>query len=180
MLANQFVSGLRPELKSRIVGLEGNLETLLTRARFEEAKLRDLPQPTSKTATNPRDRGREKQNNQRGVKAGTLPNSRDRGSEPVGGTSPQIKCNNCGGGGHLARNCPKPRQSGSEEARGMRPQQQFRPQKGRHVAAVVSEEDSLAPARDKETEGDDSSQPDTAVQKALEQATAVMRGRSSA
>ncbi len=48
------------------------------------------------------------------------------------------------------------------------------------MAAVVSEEDSLALARDKETNGDDSLQPDTAVQDALERATAVMHGLSSA
>ena len=42
VLANQFVSGLRSELKSKVVGFEGNLEQLLVRARFEEAKLREL------------------------------------------------------------------------------------------------------------------------------------------
>ncbi len=40
----------------------------------------------------------------------------------------------------------------------------------------VSQEDSLAPARDTKTKGDDSLQPDTAVENALERATAVMRG----
>ena len=42
VLANQFVSGLRSELKSKVVGFEGNLEQLLVKARFEEAKLREL------------------------------------------------------------------------------------------------------------------------------------------
>ena len=45
VLANQCVSGLRPELKSKVVGFEGNFEQLLVKARFEEAKLRDLAQP---------------------------------------------------------------------------------------------------------------------------------------
>ena len=45
VLANQFVSGLQLELKSKVVGFEGNFEQLLVKARFEEAKLRDLAQP---------------------------------------------------------------------------------------------------------------------------------------
>ena len=44
VLANQFVSGLQTELKSKVVGTEGNLEQLLViqKARFEEAKRREL------------------------------------------------------------------------------------------------------------------------------------------
>ena len=38
VLTNQFVSGLQPEL----AGVEGNLEQLLLKARFEEAKKREL------------------------------------------------------------------------------------------------------------------------------------------
>ena len=45
VLANQFVSGLRPELKSKVVGFEGSFEQLLVKACFEEAKLQDLAQP---------------------------------------------------------------------------------------------------------------------------------------
>ena len=42
VLVNQFVAGLLPEIKSKIVGSEGDFNQLLTKARFEEAKLRDL------------------------------------------------------------------------------------------------------------------------------------------
>lgn len=42
VLANQFISGLRSELKSKVVGSEGNLEQLLLKARFEEANRREL------------------------------------------------------------------------------------------------------------------------------------------
>ena len=45
VLANQFVSGLKLELKSKVVGFEGCFEQLLVKACFEEAKLRDLAQP---------------------------------------------------------------------------------------------------------------------------------------
>ena len=40
VLSSQFVAGLIPELKTKIAGVEGNLENLLTKARSEEAKLK--------------------------------------------------------------------------------------------------------------------------------------------
>ena len=43
ILCNQFVAGLLPNIKIKVAGTEGVLnETLLTKARFEEEKLRDL------------------------------------------------------------------------------------------------------------------------------------------
>ena len=42
VLANQFVVGLIPELKRKVAGTEGNFEQLLTKAHFEEAKLREV------------------------------------------------------------------------------------------------------------------------------------------
>jgi len=42
VLANQFVAGLLPEIKSKIVGCEGDFNRPLAKARFEEAKLCDL------------------------------------------------------------------------------------------------------------------------------------------
>ena len=47
VLANQFVAGLRPELKAEVVGSEGNMEQLLMKAQFEEAKQKELPIVTS-------------------------------------------------------------------------------------------------------------------------------------
>ena len=38
VLSSQFVSGLRPDLKSKIVGMEGDMDSFLSKARFEEAK----------------------------------------------------------------------------------------------------------------------------------------------
>ncbi len=46
VLANQFVVGLIPELKRKVAGTEGNFEQLLTKARFEEAKLREITPKT--------------------------------------------------------------------------------------------------------------------------------------
>ena len=42
VLAYQFVVGLKSNLKSKLAGVEGTFNQLLVKARFEEAKLRDL------------------------------------------------------------------------------------------------------------------------------------------
>ncbi len=42
VLASQFVSGLRREIRVKLAGMEGSLDQLLVKARFEEAKFRDL------------------------------------------------------------------------------------------------------------------------------------------
>ena len=42
VLVNQFVAGLLPEIKSKLVGTEGNFSQLLAKARFKEAKLHHL------------------------------------------------------------------------------------------------------------------------------------------
>ena len=42
ILTNQFVVGLLPDIKAKIVGSEGNFSQLLLQARFEEVKLREL------------------------------------------------------------------------------------------------------------------------------------------
>ena len=121
LLTNQFVSGLRSDLKRKLIGVEGGLEELILKARFEEAKGRELiadgirshpaarsqrpvggetlqpAQPTSTTQT-------------RGVTSGPPP---PKGAKP--------KCFNCGLEGHIARACPYPRKGRrDEEARGQR------------------------------------------------------------
>ena len=42
MLVYQFVAGLTPALRTKVAGVEGNFDQLLVKARFEEAKIRDL------------------------------------------------------------------------------------------------------------------------------------------
>ena len=51
VLAYQFVAGLCQKLKTKVAGCEGNFEQLLTRARFEEAKFRELA-PRKSAGTN--------------------------------------------------------------------------------------------------------------------------------
>ncbi len=42
VLASQFSAGLIPEIKAKVAGNKGDFDVLLVKARFEEAKLRDL------------------------------------------------------------------------------------------------------------------------------------------
>ncbi len=42
VLASQFASRMIPEIRAKVAGTEGDFEALLAKARFEEAKLRDL------------------------------------------------------------------------------------------------------------------------------------------
>ena len=49
LLANQFVTGLRPELKRKLIGVDGSLEQLVLKARFEEAKIREFANEKSKS-----------------------------------------------------------------------------------------------------------------------------------
>ena len=42
VLTSQFVSGLVPEIKAKVPAVEGDLDTQLAKARFEEAEFRDF------------------------------------------------------------------------------------------------------------------------------------------
>ena len=48
LLANQFVAGLRPVLKRKLIGVD---EELILKARFEEAKGRELAEEPDKAPT---------------------------------------------------------------------------------------------------------------------------------
>ncbi len=74
----QFVAGLRADIKAKVAGREGDFEELLVKARFEEAKLRDLADPSP---------GSEP------------PKDRDRNMPDSG----QSKCFQCGSTGHFVR-----------------------------------------------------------------------------
>lgn len=55
VLAYQFVAGLLPNIRAKIAGTEGTFEQLWVKARYEEAKTRDLePKSTMGYSTNRR------------------------------------------------------------------------------------------------------------------------------
>ena len=93
VLSSQFVAGLNPALKSKVTGVEGDFEQLLVKARFEEAKLRELPSTTPKKVT---------------VAAAQNKPATENQSPPATTTSRAsgLRCNICGSPQHLRRRCP--------------------------------------------------------------------------
>ena len=127
VLANQFIAGLRTDLKAKVVGTEGDLDKLLVKARFEEAKKKEL------------DLSRTTSSHPKKFNTVTSPNPSRSDSNSSGRSSPKntptvIKgaCFNCGMPGHLARSCSYPKQpKGDKEAKG---------KKAPSVASVATED----------------------------------------
>ena len=116
VLAYQFVSGLLPELKAEVAGTEGDFEHQLTKARFEEAKARELGRVSNSS--------QEKSDPPVSSAKTLTPTTESRSHR-------NVECRNCGRYGHIARYCRSSRQQRGEEARG-RP-----PQTSAQMAAVV-------------------------------------------
>ena len=113
VLSSQFVSGLLPEIKSKVAGSEGDFDALLAKARLEETKLRDLMLSQNKvfhvrrpnlghSASRPPERMVTSE--QRQVSAGTQ--------------KPSVRCYGCGAYGHYSSKCPAKQKGGPAEAPG--------------------------------------------------------------
>ena len=64
MLAYQFGAGLTPVLRTKVAGIEGSFEHLLVKARFKEAKIRDLvSSPSGGTQLTPVDANNHRRSN---------------------------------------------------------------------------------------------------------------------
>ena len=114
VLANQFVSGLCSELKSKVVGIDGGLEQLLLKARFEEAKRKEFASAKPPTYPKKSTGGPNSSPAPKSLPKGILPSSDS--PKPEKGNR---NCYNCGLAGHLVRVCPYPRRpKGELEARG--------------------------------------------------------------
>ena len=87
VLAYQSVSGLLPELKAKVAGAEGTFDQLWIKARFEEAKLKEL---TPRSSVNS-DRG----------------SGKDVGPGNFRSNNTSQMCYICGQVGHIQRDCPQ-------------------------------------------------------------------------
>ena len=112
ILSSQFVAGLRREIKIKLAGQEGSIDQLLVKARFEEAKLRDLGSVLTSGFSKPTKQAEQT------VKPLPSPVN-DRPQDPLRRPRdhPRGTCHNCGGTGHYKRQCPY-RGSANREARG--------------------------------------------------------------
>ena len=113
VLAYQFVAGLKKNLQSRVAGIEGDFDQLLLRARFEEAKIRDLSFQNDRcsNAGGSQNGGSKKfaTSGQQGRAAIRRQHSSREGTD---------RCFTCHGTGHYAKNCPYKGRSGPVEAQG--------------------------------------------------------------
>ena len=105
VLANQFVSGLRADIKAKVAGSEGGFDQLFAKARFEEAKMRDLSGCDSRTTVTPSPssvsnslQSAQSQPKQGGAKDSKLVSKSSQSNSP--------KCYTCGSTAHLAKRCP--------------------------------------------------------------------------
>ena len=119
LLANQFVAGLRPELKRKLIGVEGSLEELILKARFEEAKGHEFAVEKSRNAANQEQAVKHKSSPKKPTTTDAnyqLTTTPKKDAPSTGGLrSIGGRCFNCGIEGHMSRACPYPRKSRQDE-----------------------------------------------------------------
>ena len=116
VLSCQFLAGLVPGIKEKLVGSEGDFNMLLVKARFDEAKKRDLQStsPSTSAATHSRS-ATPKPFSGTTDKRGANPTRRPPGGGII---KPSNDCFNCGLRGHLARDCRYRGRAAPVESRG--------------------------------------------------------------
>ena len=145
VLASQFISGLRPAVKRKVTGSEGDFQQLLVKARFEEARLKELSAP-NKTNGNkaPGGASQLKPHEGKPTEGGLKPSKpADLSRQGLfrgrpGGSSGGPRCYHCGRLGHISRDC-RQRSSAPVETRVQSGPTVLRPQGG-NVAAIGANE----------------------------------------
>ena len=143
VLANQFAAGLLLELKVKVAGNEGNLEKLLTKARFEEAKLWDLHPQTAQLpaarsqTTQPRTTQPQTTQPQTASKRTVAPAPKTVETKPTQSSKQYF---NCGSRRHLAYQCPNRGCARPTESRPKGPSHQ---RSNDNVATIMPQEQGL-------------------------------------
>ena len=108
VLAYQFVAGLNDALRAKLVGAKGTFDEVLTRARFEEARMKEREKSSSHhtTLSTPANRISNTSKNQNANASRTTQTKSDR------------RCYSCGGTGHMARDCSLQGRGAPVESRG--------------------------------------------------------------
>ena len=126
VLVNQFLSGLRSELQSKVVGVEGSMEEIVAKARFEEAKRKELSSRNAglqlKKNFPPRGGQANRPSQVTNPPASSpQPKPGDAGQQHGDRRGKSVTCYKCGMEGHVRSRCPYPRQQEGTESQG-RPQ----------------------------------------------------------
>ena len=112
VLASQFAAGLLHPIKVKVAGTEGDFETLLTRARFEEARLRDLA--NTQQGQHKSFLGKKPPVQAPDYKSGVVDHK--PGSTSAGGLNRSpVRCYGCGALGHYRNKCPSKGKGGPAE-----------------------------------------------------------------
>ena len=103
-IAQRFIAGLRPELEERMIGLNGPMDGILAKARFEEARCRESKVNTRNRKTTDHLRYPETSYGER--------------RKPTSYPFESRRCHNCGGVGHLKRDCRVTLRAEPKESKG--------------------------------------------------------------
>ena len=109
VLRYQFVAGLRANLRAKVIGCTGPFDELLSKASFEEARLREVVEDRPRPRDGPgREEATGKQTSQGARRGNTLGKTENA-------------CYTCGVFGHYARDCSQRRRVLPVESQGWRP-----------------------------------------------------------